>query len=55
MNGPTCIGPDGRTITRCVDCERIHKCDIARSWRWAHGPLPMECPLPRVAEETLEP
>lgn len=52
-NGAICIGPNGGTITRCVDDPDHHKCEIYQRKQapWCHGTIPMECPLPRAVEE----
>lgn len=42
------------SVMRCVDCGRNKDCAACKAWKWFHGPLPPDCPLPRVAEEESE-
>jgi len=53
-----CGGPirmDGETIIkRCVDCSQKATCQIGKAWKWFHGPLPYDCPLPKAKREEDE-
>lgn len=43
------------SIHRCADCSQGKICEIAKKWKWFHGPLPQDCPLPKAVREEDEP
>ena len=56
--GSCCGGPvrlDGeKVIRRCVDCSQNKTCEVCKEWKWFHGPLPYDCPLPKAPEDAEE-